>query len=150
MQALLGIIVLLALSWLMSENRRAISWRLSSLYRGAGHLGGVFLHAPWLSSVLLAINGFVSAVGEATTAGTVCLAFWAAVISRSIRLLNHPTFLPSSAASSRRFFGCGRLALALAGPTDARAGVELGVTQNVSCQRHCGDRSCSQPISRHD
>ena len=72
MQALLGIIVLLALSWLMSENRGAISWRF--VFIGIvvqGILAALFLHAPWLSGVLLTINGFVSAVGEATTAGTV-------------------------------------------------------------------------------
>ena len=71
MQALLGIIVLLALSWLMSENRGAISWRF--VFIGIviqGVLAALFLRAPWLSGVLLTINGFVSAVGEATTAGT--------------------------------------------------------------------------------
>ena len=72
MQALLGIVVLLALSWLMSENRGAISWRFVIIGVAVqAILAALFLHAPWLSSVLLAINGFVSAVGEATTAGTV-------------------------------------------------------------------------------
>ena len=72
MQALLGIVVLLALSWLMSENRGAISWRFVVIGVAVqAILAALFLHAPWLSSVLLAINGFVSAVGEATTAGTV-------------------------------------------------------------------------------
>ena len=133
----------------MSENRRLISWRF--VFTGIAvqaTLAALFSTRPGCS-VPLAINGFVSAVGEATTAGTVFMfGFLAAVISRSIRLLNH-TIFTFGAASSRRF-GCGRLALALAGPADARAGVELGVTQNVSCQRHCGDRGCSQPISRHD
>ena len=72
MQALLGIIVLLALSWLMSENRGAISWRFVIIGVAIQAIvAALFLHAPWLSGVLLAINGFVSAVGEATTAGTV-------------------------------------------------------------------------------
>ena len=42
MQALLGIIVLLALSWLMSENRRAISWRFV--------FTGIAVQATWRRS----------------------------------------------------------------------------------------------------
>ena len=48
MQALLGIVVLLALSWLMSENRGAISWRFVVIGVAVqAILAALFLHAPW-------------------------------------------------------------------------------------------------------
>ena len=74
MQALLGIVVLLGLGWLLSENKKAIAWRFVAVGIVVQVLlAALFLRAPWLSGVLLAINSFISAVGEASTAGTVFL-----------------------------------------------------------------------------
>lgn len=74
MQAILGIGVLLFLAWLCSENRSIVSWRLilvGLLVQGV--LAGLFLHSSWLGAVLIGINGFVNAIGEASTEGTIFL-----------------------------------------------------------------------------
>ena len=74
MQAILGIGVLLILAWLCSENRSIVSWRLISVgLLVQAILAALFLHSSWLSAVLIGINGFVNAIGEASTAGTVFL-----------------------------------------------------------------------------
>jgi CNT family concentrative nucleoside transporter len=38
-----------------------------------GVLAGLFLHSSWLGAVLIGINGFVNAIGEASTEGTIFL-----------------------------------------------------------------------------
>ncbi|NCF45573.1 MAG: nucleoside:proton symporter [Proteobacteria bacterium] len=74
MQALLGIVVLLGLAWLLSENKQAVAWRFVAVGIVVQILlAALFLRAAWLSGILLAINSFISAVGEASTAGTVFL-----------------------------------------------------------------------------
>ena len=74
MHALLGIIVLIALAWAFSENRSAISWRVVVMGIAVQFvLAGLFLHSTWLSTVLVGINQFVNAVGDASSAGTVFL-----------------------------------------------------------------------------
>ena len=74
MHALLGIIVLIALAWACSENRSAISWRVTAMGIAVQFvLAGLFLHSTWLSTVLVGINQFVNAVGDASSAGTVFL-----------------------------------------------------------------------------
>ena len=74
MHALLGIIVLIALAWACSENRSAISWRVVVMGIAVQFvLAGLFLHSTWLSTVLVGINQFVNAVGDASSAGTVFL-----------------------------------------------------------------------------
>ena len=74
MHALLGILFLVALAWALSENRQAISWRLVLIGISVQFvLAGLFLHSTWLSTVLVGINQFVNAVGEASTAGTIFL-----------------------------------------------------------------------------
>lgn len=74
MQAIFGIGVLLTLAWLCSENRSIVSWRLISVgLLVQAVLAALFLHSSWLSTVLIGINGFVNAIGEASTAGTVFL-----------------------------------------------------------------------------
>ena len=74
MHALLGIIVLIALAWVFSENRSAISWRVVVMGIAVQFvLAGLFLHSTWLSTVLVGINQFVNAVGDASSAGTVFL-----------------------------------------------------------------------------
>ena len=66
MHALLGILVLIGLAWAFSENRSAISWRVVVIGITVQFaLAGLFLHSTWLSTVLVGINQFVNAVGEA-------------------------------------------------------------------------------------
>lgn len=74
MQAFLGIVILVALAWLISENRSAISWRFVAVGIVMQFaLAGLFLHSSWLSTVLLGINNFINAVGQASSAGTIFL-----------------------------------------------------------------------------
>ena len=74
MQAFLGIGVILALAWLCSENRAVVSWRLVVIgLLVQAVLAALFLHSTWLGAVLMGINGFVNAIGEASTAGTIFL-----------------------------------------------------------------------------
>ena len=74
MHALLGILVLIGLAWAFSENRSAISWRVVVIGITVQFaLAGLFLHSTWLSTVLVGINQFVNAVGDASSAGTVFL-----------------------------------------------------------------------------
>ncbi|WP_285762351.1 NupC/NupG family nucleoside CNT transporter [Biformimicrobium ophioploci] len=70
-QALLGIIVFTSIPLLLSENRRAVSWRLV-----AGALAAQFLLAllllrvPLVQDLLLGLNGFVKAIEAAAIAGS--------------------------------------------------------------------------------
>ncbi|MEC8075379.1 MAG: nucleoside transporter C-terminal domain-containing protein [Pseudomonadota bacterium] len=74
MHAILGILTLVALAWALSENRKAISWSFVIIGITVQFiLAGLFLHSTWLSAALVGINQFVSAVGEASTAGTIFL-----------------------------------------------------------------------------
>ncbi len=71
MQAILGIAVLLGLAWLVSENRRELDWRmLVTALAMQFALAALLLRAPVLSEMLLAVNGLVRAVEQATQAGT--------------------------------------------------------------------------------
>ena len=71
MQAILGIAVLLGLAWLLSENRRGFDWRmLITALALQFALATLLLKAPVLSEMLLAVNGLVRAVEQATQAGT--------------------------------------------------------------------------------
>ena len=71
MQAILGIAVLLGLAWLVSENRRELDWRmLVTALAMQFALAALLLKAPVLSEMLLAVNGLVRAVEQATQAGT--------------------------------------------------------------------------------
>ena len=74
MHAILGILILVALAWVLSENRKAISWRFVIIGVTVQFiLAGLFIHSTWLSAALVGINQFVNAVGEASTAGTIFL-----------------------------------------------------------------------------
>ena len=71
MQAILGIAALLGLAWLVSENRRGLDWRmLVTALAMQFALAALLLKAPVLSEMLLAVNGSVRAVEQATQAGT--------------------------------------------------------------------------------
>jgi len=71
LQSLLGLVVLLAVSAAVSEQRGRIPWRMV-----AGGLGlqvliaACILKAPFLRTVFLALNALVTAMDEATRAGT--------------------------------------------------------------------------------
>ena len=71
MQAILGVIFLLGSCWVFSENRSAVSWRFvaTGLFMQF-LLVLILLRVPWITEVLLALNYFVSAIEQATLAGT--------------------------------------------------------------------------------
>ena len=71
MQAILGIVLLLGSCWAFSENRTAVSWR----FVGIGlfiqfFLALILLRVPWITDLLLGLNYFISAIDQATRAGT--------------------------------------------------------------------------------
>jgi CNT family concentrative nucleoside transporter len=71
LQSALGICVIIALAWSLSENRRAFPWRIvgAGLVLQAG-LALFLLKVPAAQDALLALNGLVSALTDATTKGT--------------------------------------------------------------------------------
>ncbi len=70
-QGVLGIVVLLAVAWLLSENRRLLSWRpiLAGLTLQIG-LALLMFKAPLFRQFFLGLNAVVLAFQEATQAGT--------------------------------------------------------------------------------
>jgi CNT family concentrative nucleoside transporter len=71
LQGLLGILFILGLCWLLSEDRRAVAWRLVA----AGLLvqllvAFAFLKVPLLSGLLESLNGAVLILEESTRTGT--------------------------------------------------------------------------------
>ena len=70
-QSALGIVIIIALAWAVSENRRAFDWRIV-----AGGLGMqlvlalILLEIPLARSALFALNGAVEALNNATRAGS--------------------------------------------------------------------------------
>src|SRR5580704_12495619 len=63
LQSTLGIIAILALAWLISENRRAVNWRQAGIALGV-------LKVPKVEVVFGLINDAVNAIATATKAGT--------------------------------------------------------------------------------
>lgn len=71
MQGLLGIVFILGLCWLFSENRRAVSWRLVVVGITAQlALAVLLLKAPVLGRVFEGLNQVVVVLEESTRAGT--------------------------------------------------------------------------------
>ncbi len=71
MQAILGIVLLLGGCWAFSENRKAVSWRFVAIGLFMQFLLAlILLRVPWITEVLLGLNYFVSAIEQATRAGT--------------------------------------------------------------------------------
>ena len=71
LQSALGIIAIIALAWLLSENRRAFPWR--TVIVGLGLQMGIallLLKVPVARDVLFSLNGVVDALAAATKAGT--------------------------------------------------------------------------------
>ena len=74
MQAIFGVLVFVALAYLLSENKRAIVWRSVALGIGLQFvLAVLLLKIPLVSQLLFGLNQFVVAIEAATTAGTVFL-----------------------------------------------------------------------------
>jgi len=71
LQSALGVVVIVALAWLLSEDKRAFPWRMAAvaLALQAG-LALLLLEAPPARAALLALNGAVDALTSATRAGT--------------------------------------------------------------------------------
>ena len=71
LQSTLGILAILALAWLISENRRAVNWRQAGIGLGVTLLLAlVMLKVPKVEVVFALINDAVNAIATATRAGT--------------------------------------------------------------------------------
>ncbi len=71
MQAWLGLVVLLVIAWLLSDNKRALSWRLVAAGLGLQFLLALMVvNLDWVASFILGLNAIVMAVDQATQAGT--------------------------------------------------------------------------------
>jgi concentrative nucleoside transporter, CNT family len=71
LQSALGIFAILALAWLISENRRAVNWRQAGIGLGVTvALALLMLKVPKVEIVFGWINDAVGAIADATRAGT--------------------------------------------------------------------------------
>jgi CNT family concentrative nucleoside transporter len=71
LQSAFGIVALLAFAWLISEHRRAVSWRRAGIGLAITFaLAVIFLKIPPVRAVFAAANGAVEAIAAATRAGT--------------------------------------------------------------------------------
>jgi CNT family concentrative nucleoside transporter len=71
LQSMLGIVALVALAWLISENRRAVSRRQIAVGLAVTIiLAALFLKVPFLRAAFASANGAVDAIVAATRAGT--------------------------------------------------------------------------------
>jgi CNT family concentrative nucleoside transporter len=71
LQSTLGILAILALAWLISENRRAVNWRQAAIALGVTLLLAlIMLKVPKVEVVFALINDAVNAIATATRAGT--------------------------------------------------------------------------------
>ena len=71
LQSTLGILAILALAWLISENRRAVNWRQAGIGLGVTLLLAlVMLKVPKVEVVFALITEAVDAIATATRAGT--------------------------------------------------------------------------------
>src|SRR5688572_22555588 len=67
----IGVFALLALAWLLSENRRAVAWRRVVLGLGLSFsLALLLLKVPAIQTVFAVITRGVDAIAAATRAGT--------------------------------------------------------------------------------
>jgi concentrative nucleoside transporter, CNT family len=71
LQSTFGIFALLAIAWVLSENRRAVSWRQTAIGLAVTFAGAlILLKVPNASAAFAAINGAVDAIADASKAGT--------------------------------------------------------------------------------
>ncbi|TLS73721.1 nucleoside:proton symporter [Mariprofundus erugo] len=70
-QGLLGLILITALAWQLSENRRAVNWRIAVAGLGLQLiLALLLLKLPLFQQLFLSLNGIIMALQNATQAGT--------------------------------------------------------------------------------
>jgi CNT family concentrative nucleoside transporter len=71
LQSVFGVFALLALAWLVSENRRAVSWRQAAIGLAVTFITALLLlKVPGVASAFAIINRAVNAIAAATRAGT--------------------------------------------------------------------------------
>jgi CNT family concentrative nucleoside transporter len=71
LQSAFGIAALIAFAWLISENRRAVSWRRAAIGLAITFaLAVIFLKVPAMRAAFAAANRAVDAIASATRAGT--------------------------------------------------------------------------------
>src|SRR5260370_39582521 len=71
LQSTFGMVVLLAIAWVISENRRAVSWRQAATGLAVTFATAtLFLKVPEVTAVFFVINNAVDAIADATKAGT--------------------------------------------------------------------------------
>ncbi|MBU2097393.1 MAG: nucleoside:proton symporter, partial [Gammaproteobacteria bacterium] len=71
MQAWLGLVVLMAIAWMLSDNRKLLSWRLVATGLGLQFLLALMIvNIDWVANIILSLNSVVAAVDQATQAGT--------------------------------------------------------------------------------
>jgi CNT family concentrative nucleoside transporter len=71
LQSLLGIAAILGFAWLISEHRRAVAWKHVSIGLAASIvLAALFLKLPPLRALFAWANSAVTAIGDASRAGT--------------------------------------------------------------------------------
>ena len=71
LQGIVGLIGLVALAWLMSEDRRAVRWRVPLIGLALQFaIAVLMLKLPWSRGIFTALNDGVLALQEATRAGT--------------------------------------------------------------------------------
>jgi len=71
LQSVVGIFALLAFAWVISENRRAVSWRNAAIGLAVTFvLALLFLKIPQAETAFAAANDAVNAIADATRAGT--------------------------------------------------------------------------------
>jgi CNT family concentrative nucleoside transporter len=70
LQALIGILFLLALAWLLSENRRGVPWRTVLIALGLQvGIAVLLIHVGWVRAALLSLNLVVEALDSAAGEG---------------------------------------------------------------------------------
>jgi CNT family concentrative nucleoside transporter len=71
LQSGLGVVAILAFAWMVSENRRAVSWkRVAVGLAVTALLAVIFLKVPPIRAAFAAVNGAIDAIAAATRAGT--------------------------------------------------------------------------------
>src|SRR6266480_16655 len=71
LQSVAGIVALLAIAWLLSENRRAVTWKRVGVGLAASLILAILLlKVPQLKGGFAAVNNAVDAIATATRAGT--------------------------------------------------------------------------------
>ena len=71
LQSLFGLVVIVRISWLLSENRKAIPWRIVAIGLGLQFLLALLLiKLPFTQTLFIGLNQVVLVLDQATTAGT--------------------------------------------------------------------------------